>query len=108
VRPRARMLIALLLLGSTGCAASWREINSHKAPVATHDDSLYQRLSHMPLDSLTVRQYDWLARERERREREQHDRRTANLVTPLVVISLLALGLTLAYAIAFSRAHWWL
>lgn len=108
MRPRTRLTIALLLLGSTGCAASWHEINSHKPPVATHDDSLYQRLSHMPIDSLTLRQYDWLVRERERREQQEHDRRTANLVVPLVVISLLAVGLTLAYAIALSRAHWWL
>ncbi|HET7226507.1 MAG TPA: hypothetical protein VFK69_12420 [Candidatus Eisenbacteria bacterium] len=107
MRPRTRLLLALLLLGSTGCAASWHEINSHKAPVATHDDSLYQRLSRMPLDSLTVRQYDWLARERERREREEHDRRTANIVAPLVVISLLAVAIAVAYASALSRA-WWL
>ena len=95
-RSRAAMLV--LLIGIGGCASRWHEMNSPGydavAAMSAHDDSLYHAWSQKPLDSLTVRQYDWVVRERERRAEaaNPHVAEVGSVVAVFVVLTVLVSG----------------
>ena len=65
-----------------------------KPPPGSLSDSLYDALSAMPVDSLTMRQYDTLQRERQRRATSANVNHVVGIwVTVVVTCVLVAAGL---------------